>query len=86
MAKKKGWARAGELEKFRDEFGLNKTQVVDLLKRCGMHSLNWATYHRWATGKVTPKPVYEEALFNAVEDARTKLKAAKGDLNKVLRG
>lgn len=69
-AKPSKWPKSAELLAFRKEFKLNKQAMVDLLKHYGLSGVNWGTYHLWETGRVQPKPLYEEALFKALAAAR----------------
>ena len=67
---REAWPRAGELRSFREEHGLTKSAMVSLLQRYGMPGVNWATYHHWERGDKGPRPLYEAAIFRALERAR----------------
>ena len=70
---REAWPRAGELRSFREEHGLTKSAMVSLLQRYGMPGVNWATYHHWERGDKGPRPLYEAAIFRALERARRQI-------------
>jgi transcriptional regulator with XRE-family HTH domain len=58
---------AERLRRIRRTRGLNKSEMVDLVKQHGLPKTTFATYSGWESGKVEPKPVYLLALETALE-------------------
>ena len=63
------WSGCKELRKARQALGLNKSQMVDVLRANGLRGVNWGTYHSWETGAVVPRGPYEEMLFRIIGKA-----------------
>lgn len=72
-APREAWPRASELRAFREEHRLTKSAMVSLLQRYGMPGVNWATYYHWERGDKGPRPLYEAAIFRALDRARRQM-------------
>ena len=67
------------LARFREEFELSKSEMERRLRRHpGLEMLNWSTMSRWESGEVTPRPAYQLAIREALEQLRTTLVKPSG--------